>query len=169
MKIYVREIDDFSFLIQRAAEITSGKPIRDNRVPGLVSDILEAEHSPARLMMYWVEAIDVPNRAVMHVVRHKIGCEWFISTSRPDRTSRDGKLRDFGLLASHQSLVNLARKRLCSKAWHETIDLVQAIKDAIPERTSKYMVPECHYRGGVCHEPKSCGLCARMQDIGRRK
>ena len=164
MTIRVEIVGEPSKYMKRAAEITSGKLVPNEKVNGLSRRLLRAEHSPARLMMYWIEVDDVPERAVMHLVRHKIGVEWFVSTSRPDLTDADGKRRNIGFMVNHQALVNIARRRLCARAWHETRELVGLIKANLPGVTADRMVPECEFRGGWCHEPKSCGRCPAAED-----
>lgn len=139
-------------LMVEAAEITSGRKVANKH--DLYRDVMEAEHSPVRLLLYWVVGHDVPERATTHLVRHAIGNVFFVSTARPDRGGGDGKFRTIGFLTNHQALVNMARKRLCSTAWHETRDFVLMLRGILPEETARYMVPECEYRGGVCHEPK---------------
>ena len=61
--------------------------------------------------------------------------------------------------ANAQSLINVSRKRLCSKASPETRDAWKKTKDAIksidPVMASK-MVPNCIYRG-FCPEHETCG------------
>ena len=64
------------------------------------------------------------------------------------------------MLINAQAVISMARKRLCFKAHKETRLLMEAVKE-IMERVDRdlalAMVPECEYRGGVCHELKSCG------------
>jgi thymidylate synthase ThyX len=70
------------------------------------------------------------------------------------------------MLVNAQTLINMARKRLCSKAHKETMDTMMAIKDEIawvdPD-LAKFLVPECEYRGNFCHEPRSCGRCPKKK------
>lgn len=53
--------------------------------------ILLAEHSPIRLMHFSWRWKDLPYWVSVHIVRHKVGIEHFVSTQRSDRTgiSRD--------------------------------------------------------------------------------
>ena len=63
------------------------------------------------------------------------------------------------MLINAQSLINMARKRLCMKAHKETRMIMESIKEAIENidpDLAKCMIPECQYRG-QCHELKSCG------------
>ena len=64
------------------------------------------------------------------------------------------------MLLNAQHLIDMSRKRLCHKASVETTEVMTLIKEAIREvdpALAKYMVRECVYRGGYCHEPRACG------------
>lgn len=60
-----------------------------------------------------------------------------------------------------EALMNMAHKRLCSKASAETVAVVGTIRDKVrnvdPD-LADHMVPQCIYRGGICPEAKPCGL-----------
>lgn len=67
------------------------------------------------------------------------------------------------MLLNAQALINMARKRLCHKAHPETRLLMEHIKDCmkpVDPDLARYMVPECVYRGDVCHELRPCGKMA---------
>ena len=128
--------------------------------------IYQCEHSPMRTQMFVVEMKDIPTFVSVHFVRHKHGVEHFVKSNREDRASHTG---DSGrwhpvnhmMLCNAQSLVNMARKRLCRKASNETTAVMQAIVNAVQRAgdfaLAERMVPECEYRRG-CHEIKTCGL-----------
>lgn len=40
-------------------------------------------------------------------------------------------------------------------AYMVELEEVEAIKAELPDYTASRMIPECEYRGGVCHDPKS--------------
>ena len=67
---------------------------------------------------------------------------------------------NLGLLVNAQSLIDMAKLRLCNQAHENTIKVFKAIKKEIancdPELASM-MVPKCVYRGGLCGEPRCCG------------
>lgn len=73
---------------------------------------------------------------------------------------------NLGLLVNAQSLIDMAKLRLCKQAHVETIKVFKAIKEAItkvdPELASM-MVRKCVYRGGLCGEPKCCGFNSTKQ------
>jgi len=126
--------------------------------------IYRCEHSPMRTQIFWIEMRGIPSFVSTHLVRHKIGVESFVQTMRDDRGANEVANRltevNHAMLINAQAVISMARKRLCFKAHKETRLLMEAIKE-IMERVDMdlalALVPECEYRGGVCHELKSCG------------
>ena len=127
--------------------------------------ILLAEHSPIRLMSYsWIWK-DLSYWVSVHLVRHWLGIVHFVSTSRTDRTGidRDKLLQDNPVEhrceANAQALINISRKRLCSKAAKRTQVawlLVKTEVSKVDPVMASVMVPECIYRG-FCPEFEGCG------------
>jgi len=121
-------------------------------------------HSPIRTQEFLIQMEDIPTFVSVHLVRHKIGTEHFVRTNRDDR---GGVLADRNTTINHtmkmnaESLITLARKRLCLKSHPATIQVVSLIKKKIKEVDSalyKFMVPECVFRNGICPEGKwTCG------------
>ena len=126
----------------------------------------KGEHSPIRLMQFAWKWSDLPYWVSVHIVRHKIGIEHFVSTQRTDRTGVDRTERPQNAPVLHQcqanaqALITISRKRLCSGASAETRQAWQLLKDEIakvePELAS-CMVRECVYRG-FCPEMYGCGF-----------
>ena len=118
------------------------------------------------MKFYW-RWKDLKSWVSVHMVRHKIGIEHWVSTQRTDRTgvNRDelqqGSLVNHACEADAQALINISRKRLCNCASKETREAWQKVKDEIakvePELAS-CMVRECVYRNGLCPEMFPCGF-----------
>jgi len=147
-------------LMRRACEMTmSGQ---ESKIT--LDGIYKCEHSPMRTQMFWIEMLDIPTFVSVHFVRHKIGVEHFVMSNRDDRGGDEEVNRwvlvNHGMLLNAQTLINMARKRLCRKSHRATMKAMCNIRDAIvkvdPDLV-RYMVPECAYRGG-CHESKPCGF-----------
>ncbi len=127
--------------------------------------LILSEHSPIRRMKFYWRWRDLKSWVSVHMVRHKIGIEHWVSTQRSDRTGINRDELPQGALVSHaceadaQALINISRKRLCSCASKETREAWQLVKEEIektePELAS-CMVKECIYRG-FCPEMFSCG------------
>jgi len=127
--------------------------------------ILRAEHSPIRQLEYDITIKDVPYFVVMHLVRHHIGIEKFVATSREDRTGikRDERkqtdLVDCMFSCNVQALISISRKRLCACAdsstratWRVVVEKLREIDPVLADAC----VPDCVYRGR-CPELYSCG------------
>lgn len=68
---------------------------------------------------------------------------------------------NLGLFLNAQSLIDIAKFRLCCQAHKETITVFQALKDEITKvdpDLAKLMVRKCVYRGGICGESRCCGF-----------
>lgn len=67
---------------------------------------------------------------------------------------------NLGLCLNAQSLIDMAKLRLCGQASSETRIIFNAIKEKIREidpSLADMMVPKCVYRNGLCGEPRCCG------------
>jgi hypothetical protein len=167
MKIVVKKLTDDS-LMRRACEMTwkgNGKPSKMT-----LAKIYDCEHSPIRCILFWVEMTEIPSFVSTHFVRHKIGVEHFVQTNREDRGGEKEVTRhtpvNHGMLLNAQTLINMARKRLCRTASAETTAVMNAIKEdvsLIDPDLAERMVPEGIYRGGVCHELRGCGMCPKTK------
>lgn len=167
MRVGIVNHQDSWQAVKDAAMNTIGK--ENGKYPDLAwkRKMLLAEHSPIRLIELTVRITDVPYFAVMHLVRHKIGIEHWVSTQRTDRTGVNrNELRqdapiDYTFRANAQAFIAISRKRLCRQADEATRAIwravIQAVREVEPELAS-VCVPECVYRG-FCPEMRSCGFC----------
>lgn len=125
--------------------------------------LINSEHSPLRTIMFTIEMKDIPYYNSVHFVRHKFGVEHYVKSQR---SNIDRGLEPQNALVNHimdinaQALIFMARKRMCYKADEMTRYIMNIIVAEIvklcPE-FSQFLVPECVYRGGICHEFKPCG------------
>lgn len=128
--------------------------------------ILLAEHSPIRKIIVDWKWYNLPWWVQTHFTRHKFGVEWFVQTSRNDRTGIDRtNLTHSSPVnvegeANAQAIINISRKRLCHKASPETrkawVLFLKKLKTQQPELVN-CCVPDCIYRG-YCYEFNSCGF-----------
>lgn len=150
---------------------TEGK--NADKVPGSAwrTKLLRSGHSPARTLMYTVELKDVPYWVAMHLVRHKVGIEHYVSSQRNDRQDkydRNAARQDMPVLyrfdADATAIINISQKRLCRKASPETRVAWEMVCEAIEQVTPEMfgiLAPACDHQGGYCYEFKSCGRCSR--------
>lgn len=150
------------------ARMTVGKkPLNKEPSSEWKKQMLLAEHSPIRMVVYDVFWEGIKQRVTVHYVRHHEGIEKFVSTQRDDRNKNitcsddlpQGSLNNMAFSANAQAFINISKVRLCAKAskdtrlaWVRTLD---ALKEIDPELVSK-CVPTCIYRG-FCPENDSCG------------
>lgn len=160
MRISVEKLTNVD-LARRACQFTT-----HSHADSMISlgKLYRCEHSPMRTQMFWVEMKGIPNFVSVHFVRHKIGVEHYVQTMRNDRGAGEVANRltptNHAMFINAAALVSMARKRLCTKAHTETRAVMDAIRAEVAEvdrDLADYMVPECVYRGNVCHELKPCG------------
>ena len=165
MKVTLQDYRDCWQEVKNAAMNTVGKAEGKYPTSEWKKKILRAEHSPIRLLEFTVRMDDLPYWVSVHLVRHKIGIEHFVSTQRTDRTGIDRTVLPQDAPVSHtikvnaQALINISRKRLCMKASPETREAWQAVLEAIKEKEPEVYevcVRECVYRG-FCPQMQTCG------------
>ena len=129
--------------------------------------ILEARHSPIRELWFLFELRDIPYWVSVHLVRHHVGVNCYVQSQRNDRQDnydRNAARQDapitMRMSINAEALMNLANKRLCQKASHETRQVVQMMCLQVLDTCPYFeglLVPACEYYGGKCHEMKPCG------------
>lgn len=132
--------------------------------------LLKSAHSPIRAGWLTIRIHDLPYWISVHLVRHKIGIEHWVSTQRDDRTKMDIPRAEApqGALVMHtfqlniESLITISRKRLCGGASKETQEMWLMVLDAIKEQEPEIVelcVPRCVHEK-ACNEFFSCGYKA---------
>ena len=125
--------------------------------------LINSEHSPLRTIMFTIEMQNIPYCNSVHFVRHKFGVEHYVKSQRSNKNRGEEPQNapvNHIMDINAQALIFMARKRLCFKADETTREImkeiVNKIIDICPEFKG-FLVPECIYRGNICHEFKSCG------------
>ena len=162
IKITVTKITDKA-LLDLACSYTVNK---DVHVKDLKAFYM-SEHSPIRTQLFLIEMKDIPTFVSVHFVRHNVGIIHFVKSNRADRGGDNEADRmspvNHMMIANAQALINISRKRLCSKASPETQEIMVTIANKVYEvdaALAMCMLPECQYRGG-CTEINSCGYMAK--------
>ena len=167
MEIKVTELVGWTEVLS-AARITARKmPTGKEPSQRFKESIIAAEHSPIRNLIFKVEMLDIKRKVAMHLVRHNIGAQPFVSTSRedrgglPDSQVTNETLVNMEMILNAQSLINISKERLCTKAsletrivWERVIAEVGKIEPELYEAC----VRKCVYRG-FCPESNCCGYC----------
>lgn len=166
MKVEIVDYTDNWQAVKNAAMNTIG--IENGKYPDSAWKwkMLQAEHSPIRLLELTIRMVDIPYWVSVHLTRHKIGIEHFVSTQRTDRTGINrAKLPQNSpvchtIRVNAQALITISRKRLCRQASPETRSawrqVIAVVREVEPELAA-LCVPECVYRG-FCPELKPCGF-----------
>lgn len=133
--------------------------------------LLASEHSPIRELWFGFR-LTIPYFVSVHIVRHHIGCNHYVSTQRDDRHSEREISREElpqGAMVTHvlsinaQELMFFMRKRLCEQADPMMRYVANLIKDEVLKTNPEFkglLVPLCFYRNGKCTEMFPCGKYA---------
>ena len=128
-----------------------------------LKEIYRWEHSITRSQIFSIQLIDIPSFVSVHLVRH-VTTTPFVRSMRTDRGGNGTEDRytpvNHRFIANAESIMHMARRRLCHQASAETREVMLMVKDAMLEVDPDlyiYMQPNCVYRGGYCPEPKPCG------------
>lgn len=166
MKVNLKYYRDYWQDIKDSTMNTIGKTTGKYPTSEWKHKLLLSEHSPIRKLKISWKWIDLKSWVSVHLVRHKVGIEHFVSSQRTDRTGIDRNKLPQDSLVNHeceadaQALINISRKRLCNCASLETRQAWQEVKNKVLEvepELASCMVKECVYRNGLCPEMFPCG------------
>lgn len=173
MLISVKRVTDFS-LVANAARNTVSKPPLDKEFSDKFKlGMFLSEHSPIRNLIFEVRMQDIPYYVSVHLSRHKVGVEHYVTTQRSDRTGEDRNVKTQDSLVTHvmiinaQALINMSRKRLCGNADSTTTLVMRLIKQGVGDiepLLAKTMVVDCVYRG-ACFEMRTCGYSVSKEYV----
>ena len=156
-------------LFKRCLRVTQGTTEEPKNPPTAetLHKVLEARHSPIRVLNFAFMIEEIPSNISTHLARH-VHAVPFISSLRNDRQDKiDGDFAprntpvDMIYYVNAEELMTIANKRLCNKASFYTRRVVQMIcmeaMNKMPE-LGGLLVPACQYNK-VCHEIQPCGRC----------
>lgn len=173
MKVEVTRVTHWLDVLN-AARFTQRKSLIDYTEPSerFKRNIIKAEHSPLRCLMFNIDFYDIPYYVSVHLVRH-VHAQPFVSTSRPDidgnQKPRDQQLKsdlvNMRLFLNAQEIINISKVRLCNRAeaatrsiWQEAIKQLAEIEPDLAQAC----IPNCVYKG-FCPEIKCCGYVSNNQ------
>lgn len=173
--INVRKITDWKEVLNAARFTVNKGDISKEPSDKFKANVLLAEHSPIRTLMFEISMYNIPSWVSQHIARHDAFANHnvregasdthFVGTQRTDRTGIDRNKLPQDAPVNHriflnaQDLITISRKRLCGCASNETRKVWSDVKRQIGKIEpilSEKMVPECIYRG-FCPEIESCG------------
>ena len=143
--------------------------------------ILLARHSPIR-ELHFIFKMEIPYWVSVHLVRH-VHAQPYVCSQRNDRQKtfdptydRNKAPQDTPVIMywsmGAEELINIANKRLCTRASKETREVVKQMCTLVIQKLpefKKVLVPDCIARGGICYEMKCCGLCPNVKDGANKK
>lgn len=123
------------------------------------------EHSPIRNQWYKIRFENIPYWVTMHLCRHKVGVEHFVSTQRTDRTGKSTRGEQdapvlYEMTLNAQAIITISRKRLCNCAAKETKQIWKSVVSELSKinpALASCCVPDCVYRSW-CMEHKTCNF-----------
>lgn len=176
MEVKVRKVTDWTEVLNAARFTVHMNDI--DKAPSLSfrNELLTAEHSPVRTLIFEITIKGVPSFVSQHISRHDAFAmhtvregssdTHFVATQRTDRTGIDRKKMpqdapvDHRIFLNAQDLITISRRRLCSCASPETRQVWNMVRDAVREidpQMADHMVRECVYRGFCTEKRRSCG------------
>lgn len=159
-------VDDWCEVLRRCL-VTIGK--KSSKIPDIEwrKKMLKCRHSPIRYLQFSFLITDIPYWLHVEFVRHHIGVQFYVKSSRDDRNSDStpraekpqGSPVNMIVDMNAEALINIYAKRSCGCATKEMQELMELIKTAVLEFSPEFkevLVPPC-VRIGKCEEFFSCG------------
>lgn len=164
MVVQIEQITDRSLALDAALN-TVNKPPKDKEPSNnWWRKMLVTEHSPIRLVQYRITLKGIPSFVSVHLTRHKIGVEHFVSTRRDDRgdfqDNGRNTLVDHVMVLNAQAYITICRKRLCTHSHASTVKVwkrVMKIMQQVDPILANIGAPDCVYRG-YCPEFTACNV-----------
>lgn len=178
MRVEITKLTSWKDALNAARFTQRKEPLDKEPSQKFKKNIIKAEHSPLRCLMFNIDMYDVPYYTAMHFRTHKLVHVPFISTSRPDvdgnMKPRNEQKKDepvnVRLMLDAQEIIAISRVRLCNRAEAETRKVwrivIEELRKMEPELANA-CVPNCLYKG-FCPEFNTCGLAnTELFDIKR--
>ena len=162
MKITITDISHPDML-RKACDMTRKPGMKPSQMTR--AKIYQCEHSPIRMLRFFIAIHGVPSFVSTHLVRHKFGVEHFVESNRDDRGGAGNDVVNrmtpvnHGIEANAQAIINISKKRLCYASHRSTVATWSRVRKAmrqVDNDLANAMVPECVTRG-YCPELRECG------------
>jgi len=166
MEVKINRVTSWKDVLNAARFTQRKAPIDKEPSEEFKKNMIRAEHSPLRCLIYNIDLYDIPYYVSVHLVRH-VHAQPFVSTARPDidgnQLPREEQKKtdpvNMRLFINAQEIIHISRVRLCNHAEKETRkvwqEVVRQLKDIEPI-LAKACVPTCLYRS-FCPEIHPCG------------
>jgi thymidylate synthase ThyX len=148
--------------VRNIARMTQGKgPIFTPVTEEFKKKMIVSRHEPLKLLNYLIR-VECPQWVAMHFVRHKHSVH-FAESSRDDITGvpRDpDKIIQYAVMANPVGLMDMAEKRLCTRASDETRETMKLIVHEISKIEpflAERLQPACVVKGYCPEQFDPCG------------
>ena len=177
MQIEITRLTSWKDVLNAARFTQRKEPLDKEPSDKFKKQIIRAEHSPLRCLVFTIDFYDIPYYVSVHLCRH-VHAQPFVSTSRPDidgtQKPRGEQLKsdtvNMRLLLNAQEIINISKVRLCNKAEFVTrmawFNAIQELKKIEPLLAAA-CVPSCVYKG-LCPEINPCGYNKTQQYLNVR-
>ena len=128
--------------------------------------ILQAKHSPIRVLNFAFLLENIPSWVSVHLCRH-VHAQPFVRSQRNDRQTEYDRNKapqdapvDMIWYMNAEEIMTIAAKRLCMKASPETRAVIKEMCDLLIEKCPEFeglLKPACEWQGGICYEIQPCG------------
>ena len=167
MRVEITRVTSWKDVLNAARFTQRKKPLDKEPSNDFKRNIIRAEHSPLRCLMFNIDLYDIPYYVAMHFRTHKLVHAPFVSTSRPDidgnQKPRNEQKKDepvnMRLFLDAQEIIAISKVRLCTKAEAKTRGIWQQVINELYKQEPLLAiacVPSCIYRH-MCPELSCCG------------
>ena len=167
MKVKIKRLTDIN-LVQEACDVTQSKnrgaKLSIKTWGQLLKTAHGVPHSPIRAALWRIYCYDVPYYVHVHLVRHHVGCQFYVRSQRPNKGRADavqGELVDMIIDINANALIDMSKARLCNKADTKTCELMTLITDCYRDGCdyerclAENMGPPCAIYN-KCFEQRAC-------------
>ena len=162
--------DDWA-LCKQCALVTAGLSPKNAPDEQWKKAILQAKHSPIRVLNFAFLLENIPSWVSVHLCRH-VHAQPFVRSQRNDRQTEYDRNKapqdapvDMIWYMNAEELMTIAAKRLCMKASPETRAVVAEICNLVIEKCPEFeglLKPACEWQGGRCYEIQPCGKILKI-------
>ena len=118
MEIRVKKLVDWDVALDAARYTVWKEPLGITPSDLFKHNMCKCEHSPLRAVIFQIELIGIPTAVSVHLVRHKLGVEHYVSSNREDRNGGNTNVTRMSpvnhmMIVNAQELLFISRRRLC--------------------------------------------------------
>lgn len=168
----IKAITPWSEVLDSARITIHKKPLNKEPSDKFKKRLIIAEESPIYTRWYRLDDQSCNRRVALHLIRHHIGTQPFLGTTREDIIDTNGEVIPFRFYFNLQSLINMAEERLCFKAYsatrHYVVGIIQLVAELESFDFAPFLVPMCVKRGYCPKSDRGCSFIDTSSYISER-